>query len=182
MSAKIRFINRRLGRLNREQAAELRQLLLPVIEDESKHPSVRLSARRLVAEIARETASSKVWRFLMISPDQNAAVIRYLRFESCRPIVAVDLWSVCLRWLDFETGEVVRSREQLAAEVGVSAKVVSQVMGELVTCGAVSRLFEDDDGNRVRWVRYFVNPRVGTHLHGEARDAAQVAAPVLSVP
>lgn len=181
MSAQIRFISRRRDRLNREQAAELRQLLLPVVNDDARPPGIRLTARRLITEIARETAAQTSWRFVMISPGQFAAVTRHLRLKSCRPAYALDLWSMCLKYLDFDTGEILQSRSALAAELGVSAKVVSQLMGELVACGAISRDFEDEQGNRGRAVRYFLNPRVGTNLHGEARAAAQAAAPLLKV-
>lgn len=182
MVAQIRFIHRRRDRLNRAEAAELRQLLLPVINDESRRPGVRLTARRLLGEVARETAGSTTWEFTMISVRQYADVVSHLRRVSARPAVAMELWAICMRELDFDTGEVMVSRSVLAAELGVSAKVVSELCGELVKCRALLRSFEDDEGHRTRSVRFFVNPRVGTRLYGEARVTAQAAAPVLLFP
>ena len=46
-------------------------------------------------------------------------------------------------------------------------------MGELEAIGAVYRRREG------RGVRYFVNPRLGTHLAGAGRDRAQAEAPPL---
>ena len=53
-------------------------------------------------------------------------------------------------------------------------------MGELATIGAISRRREKVAGMRgPGLVRYFMNPKVGTHLTGAARDKAQTdSAPV----
>ena len=53
-------------------------------------------------------------------------------------------------------------------------------MGELEACGAIIRRREKVAGMRGPGrARYFMNPRVGTHLTGVARDTAQEAAPQL---
>ena len=78
---------------------------------------------------------------------------RFVRSRSGRPWQ----WS-CWRFSftsDFDTGEIKRSRPALAAELGVSPKVVSELMGELFKLGAVERSYDDGEGHRVRSVRYF---------------------------
>lgn len=180
MSAAIRFIRSRRDRLKREEARELHALLATVADDENRRPSMRLSAMRLQAEVRRELSSDAKWEFVMISPKQNALVARHIRQNSARPAVCLELWALCLRDMDWDTGEVLSSRHVFAKELGVKPAVVSRLIGELVKCGVLSRSFMDDLGNRTGTVRWFVNPRIGTHLRSTVeRDAAQREAPEL---
>ena len=118
----------------------------------------------------------------MLSPSQNRAVVKYLRSNSARPMVAVELWALCFEHLRNDTGEVLLSREQMAEEVGVAPKRVSEVMSELVKIGAISRVRERVPGMRGSGVvRYFMNPNVATQLGGKARDDAQRSAPMLAL-
>ena len=80
---------------------------------------------------------------------------RTLRQKSVRPAVAMELLALLVHESDFDTGEIKRSRPALAAELGVSPKVVSELMGELFKLGAVERSYDDGEGHRVRSVRYF---------------------------
>jgi len=58
-------------KLRQDQAEVLRQALLPFeAGDLAGH------VRGLIAHIARQTASRTRWTFVMLSPDQNAAVVR----------------------------------------------------------------------------------------------------------
>ena len=83
------------------------------------------------------------------------------------------LWALCFRHLDMDTGEIMRSRDQLAKSLGERVEHISRIMGELSRFGAISR--RHDKGR----VSYFMNPRVGTHLAGKAREDAQAEAPLL---
>ena len=181
MAAKIRFIPRPSGRLNRDELGEFRRMLGGVADDAGRSATMRYNAQRMLAQLSRDSVSHGRWPFMMLNPERYAAISRHLRLTSRRPAVALELLAICLRELNWETGEIVRSRHALAGELGVSAQVVSTLMGELVKCGAVSRCFEDDEGHRARSVRYFFNPMVGTMLQGAARDEAQRAAPVLKL-
>ena len=183
MAAKIRFIDRPRGRLDRDEAARLRERLVDLRDDESERPTLRLMVRRLLNEVDRQAASESKWRFVMISAEDHYAVCCYLQEHSRRPALAQRLWAYILANMSFETGEVLRSREQLAAELKVSGQVVSVLMGELVKVGAISRCYEDEEtGTRVRAVRYFVNPRIATNERGVARDEVQrQAAPLLKL-
>ena len=53
--------------------------------------------------------------------------------------MAMELLALLVHESDFDTGEIKRSRPALAAELGVSPKVVSELMGELFKLGAVER-------------------------------------------
>lgn len=180
MSAVIRRFRSRSNRLLADRAKVLRAALVSFRDGDGfsmPEPVQRAMVARWVADLDRHTVSSEGRCFLMLYPEDNLLVVRELRRASSRPAVACELWALCLGRLAVETGEVLASRAELAAELGVSAAVVSRLMGELVKLGAVSRLQAPVEGLRGRGaVRYFVNPNVGTHLSGKARDDAQSAA------
>jgi hypothetical protein len=167
MAATIRALRTRRQRLRSEDAAQLRQLVLAYGDEQPE------AVARIVAAIDRETAAEREWTFVMISPAQNALVVDQIMQMTVRPALTVRLWAKLFLHLRMDTGEVVASREELAAEVGTQARHVSTAMGELENMGALIRRKE---GRRSRW---FMNPRVGTHLAGAARDKAQASAPAL---
>ncbi len=167
MAAHIAKLIPRRQRLRAEQAEQLRQL---VIEFQGLEAD---AAGRIVAAIDRETAAERSWPFVMLNPTQNAFVVDQLMHHSARPQMAARLWAKLFLYLRLDTGEVVATRDELAAEVGVHPNHVSAVMGELERMQAISRC---KDG---RHVRYFMNPLVGTGMGGAARDKAQAAAPRL---
>ena len=112
----------------------------------------------------------------MIEPHLYAEVAAYLDQHSQRPRKAVQLWARLFTALPPDSNEVLLSRGELAQLVGIRPSEVSGIMAELEAVGAVYRQREG------REVRYFVNPRLGTHLAGAARDRAQAEAPKLSLP
>jgi hypothetical protein len=173
--AQLVELRTRPERLKQHQADRLLEVFA-TIEDEMP-PDL---ARDLFGFIDRRTASRNKWTFVMLSPSQNAAVVSHLAQNSSRPIVAMRLWALCFEHLRTDTGEVVLTREELAEKMGQKADHVSEVMSELVECGAIIRRRERVKGLRGPGiVRYFMNPRVATHLDGKARDKAQEEAPPL---
>lgn len=175
MSAVIRSLSARSDRANRRDAERLRQALLPFVDDPSSSSFCRAWSEARLAELDRVSASSARWVFVMISPSQFGAVVETIHGRCDRPMICLRLWTLCFQHLRIDTGEVMLSRAELAASLGVAVRDVSRCMSFLVEVGAISRR---TDG---RGVRYFVNPRVGTHLSGKARDDAQAAAPILTV-
>lgn len=161
-------------RLRQEQADVLRQALLPFQAGEMSVP-----VRELLAAIDRQTVSKSRWTFVMLSPSQNAIVVNYLVEHSSRPMLAVRMWALCFEHLRVDTGEIMLSREQIAEKMGDSPNHISEIMSELVRFGAISRRLEKVDGLRGRIARYYMNPRVATHLAGKERDDAQTSAPLL---
>lgn len=167
MAAPIRRLVSRSDSLRQDQAADLRQMVL------SLQPSAPAAVSTLLAVLDRHTAATKGWTFVMLSPSQNRAVVRWLRQNSRRPGVATELWAVLFEKMRMDTGEIVATRADLAAEVGCHPNHVSAVLAEMVECGAISRHQEG------RTVQFFMNPMVGTCLTGKAREDAQAAAPRL---
>lgn len=176
MSAVIQPFISRPDRLHRDKADALRQALLPFVDDPESSRSVVGVVGELLGLLDRKTASSHRWTFVMLSPAQNAAVVNFIWSGGARsPRLSSLLWAMCFQHLRLDTGEVLLSRDEFAAALNCPGREVSRAMSELVTFGAISRRRE---GQRVR---YFMNPRVATHLSGAARDTAQAAAPILKV-
>jgi Crp-like helix-turn-helix domain len=179
MPAVIKRLETRPERLKREQAELLRGMLYAF---PGGLPERALGELLLVLDRCTPAAGGEEWPFVMISPDQHAAVVRWLGQHSQRPQLAMQLWAVLFTHLRRDTGEVVRSREELAEELGVTPNHISRVMSELEQIGAISRELAKVPGMRGRGVvRYYMNPRVGTHLAGEARRKAQAEAPKLAL-
>jgi hypothetical protein len=147
-------------RLDAGRADQARQLILEL----DLPPKTR---RDCLAAIDRDTSASSEWVFVMLSPHQNAAVIAFLGKNARRPFMAAQLWAELLMYLRVDTGEILRSRAELADTLGVSPRDVSRVMTLLEEADAIWR---ERNG---RGVRYFLNPKVGTHLGGAARERAQ---------
>ncbi len=126
------------------------------------------AAENLAAAYLADTRNA--WTFVMISPAQNASVVRWLTENSKRPQVATLLWAHLFEVMRNDTGEILRTREELAERVGVDRDNLSRIMTELASINAVRR------EKRGREVRYFMNSTIATHLPSpEARAKAREA-------
>jgi hypothetical protein len=169
MKGHIARFSSRAALLKQEQAAELRQMVLPW---EADAPG---AVRQLLSLIDRNTAASKGWTFIMLSPAQNYAVNVWILDHAKRPRVSSRLWSAMFCHLRMDTGEVVMTRKQMMEESGAASPHVSEALSELAALGALIR---HQEGREVRW---FMNATIGTCLTGVAREKAQAAAPRLRV-
>jgi DNA-binding transcriptional ArsR family regulator len=133
------------------------------------------TAAMLALNLAPATQTD--WTFVMISPAQNAAVIRWLGEHSKRPHKAVLLWSELFMALRADTGEILRSRQELAERVGMTPRDLSSTMTELASINAITRRKEG------RHVRYFMNPNIATHIPTpeQRREARDNAGPLLTL-
>src|SRR3954452_15377757 len=155
MAAHLARLRTKADRLRSGTAAQLRQLVL-------EHPGLPEGARgEIVAAIDRETASEAGWTFVMLSPEQNADVMRWLRQHSGRRVVALALWGELFTALRRDPGEVMLTRDELAERVGTRPDHVSRVMHELASIGAVVIHRERVAGMRGQGrAVYLMNPNV----------------------
>ena len=110
----------------------------------------------------------------MLSPAQNLAVLRWLTANSKRPSVGVIAWGEILNALRNDTGEVMLTRDELAAHCEVTPNAITDALAELEGIGAITRTRRAVPGIRGRGrVVIHVNPLVATKLAGAARDRAQ---------
>lgn len=133
MAAKIVSLRSKAERLKSYQAQMLRDALLPL---ETECPE---QVRELIGHIDRQTASRNKWTFVMLSPSQNAAVVRYLTEHSKRPLVAVRLWALCFEHLRTDTGEILLTREEMGEMLSIKADHITEIMTELSEMGAITR-------------------------------------------
>ncbi len=142
--------------------------------------AVQLEALARKAGMAPEAAArlaqglraqiSNDWTFVMLSPSQNSAVVRWLNENSKRPQAATLLWARLFEVIRNDTGEIMQTRDELAQWLGVLPRDLSSMMTELASINAVRR------EKRGREVRYFMNSTIATHLPGHAaRQAAREA-------
>src|SRR3954451_13999904 len=174
MPAKLLRLTTGPARMRAETAAELRRMLLgfPGLPGRERDG--------LIAALDRLAPSEGRWPFVMISPEQNAAVVRWLRHHSRFPTLALALWGELFTALRRDTGEIVLTRDELAERVGTRPTHVSTLMHEMASIGAIVVHRERVGGIRGRSrAVYLMNPIVATNLTGVARDRPQAEAPPL---
>lgn len=167
MAARIIRFSYRPSALKREDAAQVRQMLLAL------EPDAPQAVGEVLALLDREHATANGWSFVMLGPEQNRIVLRWILDHAKRQRVSTALWAEFFCHMRRDTGEIIMSREAMAKAVGVPPRTVSECLTELLGMGALIRC---QQGRVVRW---FMNPRVGTCLTGTARDSAQRSAPRL---
>ena len=115
------------------------------------------------------------WIFVMISPQQNAAVVQWLEEHSKRPMKAMKLWAELFTCMRMDTGEILRSRAELAERIGMTPQDLSKTMTELASINAIRR---EKDGRKVR---YFMNSNIATHIPTpeQRKEAQEGAGPLL---
>lgn len=170
MPASLHRLQTKRARLDAAEADQLRQHILDF--DAFSLPADAATA--IVLAIDRATAAHHGWTFVMLSPAQNLAVLRWLTSHSKRPSVGVIAWGEILNALRNDTGEVMLTREELAARCEVSPNAITDALAELEGIGAITRTRRAVAGMRGRGrVVIHVNPMVATKLAGAARDRAQ---------
>jgi hypothetical protein len=167
MAGSLHRLRTRRDRLRAEDAELVRQFLLGL----DTAPASAKSA--IVAAVDRETAANEGWTFCMISAAQFEQVHEWLLDNSKRPRLAVRIWTHLFQHVRTDSNELVLTRQQLAERFKVPAAHVSNVMAEMEQIGAIER--HHANGR----VSYLLNPRIGTHLTGAARERAQANAPLL---
>ena len=90
---------------------------------------------------------------------------------------ASQLWAELFTAAHPSTGDILLTRAELAARLGLEPRTISELMTELAGINAITRRKEG------RRVIYAMNPNVATHIAGpEARKAARDAAgPLLTL-
>jgi hypothetical protein len=167
MPATLHRLRTKRQRLRKEQAQALRGMVLN-FEGLPDH-----ATKAIIAAIDRETAAENGWTFVMLSPAQNRAVVKWLLQHADRRREALDLWSLLFEHLDRHTGMILLTRDEIAEQVGAHPDNVTRIMADLESIGAIARRRERVAGMRGPGVvRYFMNPGVATNLVSHERDKA----------
>jgi hypothetical protein len=177
MVAKVRQFRSRADKTQASKVDQLRQLLLGL---EPLLPSAPVG--EVLNALPPDEADASDPRFIMVYIEDFNAVADWLEEHSRSPRAAIRLLRQMLRFVHPTTQEVLRSREELAELVGCTPREVSRLMHELLSIQAVRRERRPVEGMRgPGTVRWFVNPRLGTHLPKGLRRMAYDQAPELKL-
>lgn len=149
-------------RFDEDQAKTLKAVLLPFL-DNQEYPQEHVHG--LLHDIDRKTRpDAPAETFIMLKPAQNAAVIQWLGANSRRPAKAMMVWGTLFEHLYPHTGQIMRTREQIAEAVGIRPNEVSAIMGELAKCNAIFTERRRLEGVRgPGQVVYFMNKHVAEY-------------------
>lgn len=150
MANLVRDLSRERHKRGQQQAEHLHEMLLRLIPP---HEAAAMALRYA----ALTPKPEENWTFVMLSPQQNAAVVRWIDGNSKRRNEAKSLWAELFTVLHPGTGEIMLTRDELAARVGIGPDNVSRIMTELTSINAVRR---EKQG---REVQYFMNSAIATH-------------------
>ena len=153
-------------RLAREQADVFRQMAFDFDLSDDARAEIDNTIYRLTEE------SGERWLFVKISPEQFRYVTRAIQ-KTVRPDQTLQIWIAAITYIRMDTGEILATREQLAADASTLPCNVSTAMSELVKIGAIVR------HRRGRKVIYSINPTVGWNGGEGSRQAAARKAPAL---
>jgi hypothetical protein len=175
---KITKLITRPERISRQKAEDARQAVLDL-------ELPKTATETMLVAIARHTFPSRPerWTFHMLQPKQVLTVwdaIRALPGKD-RPHQVRHLFDLVLTHLEWDTGLVILTREELADAVGASPADVSRMMGTLEKIGVIIRERVRMDGMRGRGIaRYRINPHVAWHGGLETREsqAKQIPLPL----
>ncbi|MDI2113960.1 replication/maintenance protein RepL [Commensalibacter nepenthis] len=170
MSAHIK----RLQPKDKQEKQKLIQQLQFLLEQFPEHEN---KATSLLWEIKRRNKLNdpNTWTFIMISPEQNLAVVNWLTSKSKRPLNAVKLWALLFDNVHRETGQIMLTRQEIADELKIQSANVTRIMTELESINAI---FKKKNG---RGVVYYMNPNVANHYPQEIREKLQKEAKKLKL-
>jgi len=171
MSAHIKRLQPKDQKNKQQDLFELQTILDRFPELQEKDIST------LVWKIKRKNKLNdpNTWTFIMISPEQNLAVVNWLTSKSKRPLNAVKLWALLFDNVHKETGKIMLSRLEMADKISVHPNNISAIMTELESINAI---LKKKDG---RGVIYYMNPNVANHYPQEIREKSQKEAPKLKM-
>jgi len=164
MGEVVRLSHRK--RLGKEQVDAFRQLALDFDLGEDARAEIDNALYRLTEE------PSERWPFVKISPEQFRYVTKAI-LEMRDSFQTLRIWNAAITYVRMDTGEILATREQLAAAADMLPRHVSTAMTELVKIGAIIRY------RRGRKVVYSINPTVGWNGGEGSRQAAARKAPAL---
>lgn len=123
-------------------------------------------------DVRRRTTSTAKWRFIMLSPEANAFVLDAIHGPNGpkRPKITTRLWGHMLTRLDYDSGRVVMSRDEMKKACGASRWDEVAASLAFLAGQTVEAIKQEGKGREARW---FVNPNLATHLSGAQRDAEQ---------
>jgi hypothetical protein len=117
-------------------------------------------------------AEKKRWNYTMLSREQCIAVLKAIN-RCPRPASTLRVWTACISAVDYDTGAIAASANELAEFAEVPASEARRSLAELARIGALLRLSRG---------RYAINPHVAWAGSEDRREtAAGSTRPVLQL-
>ncbi len=183
--ARVVRLETRRELVKRDTAAKIEGQLLLYPADELP-AQARAAVLNALHRVTRPDDTGSIWPggFTMISRTQTAAIWKAIRAlpAEARPGHVRHAFDLVLLNLNQDTGEVMLTRDEIAAEIGCAPGHVSRVMGTLELMGVITRERRRVEGVRGRGMAvYVVNPHVAWNgsLETRKREAAKAAQPSL---
>lgn len=171
MAAQIKRLHPKDKQTKQKQIEQLQAILNLFPElNENKAASILWEIKR-----KNKLNNYNTWTFIMISPEQNNAVVQWLATNSKRRVEAMQLWSMLFEYVHHETGQIMLSRQEISSKINISLNDTSRIMSELESINAILKKKEG------RGVIYYMNPNVANHYPQEIREHKQKVAPKLLV-
>lgn len=171
MPAHIKRLKTNLQKIQEQEYEQLRLVLAQYPQlNEQKVTSLLWDAKKKA-----NLQELNTWTFIMISPEQNRSVVRWLNKNSKRRFEATEVWALLFENVQRETGQIMLTRQEIAKEIEIAARHVSTIMTELESIGAIIKKKEG------RGVIYYMNPNVANHYPQEIRNQKQKEAPQLKL-
>jgi hypothetical protein len=180
MAQITRFLSR-AERISRQKAEDARQTILDLELPQTATETILLTIARHA-----DPGRPEKWAFHMLQPKQVLTIwdaIRALPGKD-RPHQVRHLFDLVLTHLEWDTGLVILTREELAERIGTNPANVSRMMGTLERIGVILRERVRLDGMRGRGIaRYRINPHIAWHggLDTRQEQARQIPLPLTLV-
>lgn len=174
--AEIVRLQTRPDRVKRETAAEIRQLIFAYPEQDLP-AQARAAILNTLTRATNPDERESIWPggFVMINRVQTKAVWDAIRAlpGADRPGHVRHAFDLVLLNLRHDSGEVMLTRDEIAAEIGCAAGHVSRIMGTLERMGVIRRERRKVVGMQGRGMAvYFINPHVGWNGSLQVRKEA----------
>lgn len=171
MTAHIKRLQTTHQKLQEQEYEQLKLVLSQYPQlDEQKVTSLLWDAKKKA-----KLQQANTWTFIMISPEQNRAVVKWLNKNSKRRFEATEIWALLFENVQRETGQIMLNRQEIAKEIEIAPRHVSTIMTELESIGAIIKKKEG------RGVVYYMNPNVANHYPQEIREQKQKEIPKLKI-
>lgn len=187
MVAKLLRFQPKRDLITRDAAATL-AAQIRLFPDDQLPAQARAAMLNQLQRLTLPDTQHSIWPggFSMLSRTQTAAVWNAIRKlpADARPNHVRHAFDLVLLNLRQDTGEVMLTRDQLAAEIGCAPNHVSRIMGTLERMGVIRRERRRVEGMQGRGMAvYFINPHVAWNGNLEIRkeEAAAVAPPLLTL-
>ena len=178
MASQITRLVSQPERISRQKATDARQAVLDLELPQTATETILLTRARHA-----DPGRPERWTFHMLQPDQVLTVWNAIRAlpGKDRPHQVRHLFDLVLTHLEWNSGLVLLTREELAERIGTTPGTVSRMMGTLERIGVIVRERVKRDGMRGRGIaRYRINPHVAWHggLDARQEQAKQIPLPL----